>query len=139
MTIFGAFITPDGSGVTMWFVVGPMLLLYVIGMLILEERSRLSSKDINTACGLMSRDTSMFDRTKESCVCSTRLKHILTILTYHPLIEMSDNDKELESAQKDQKKIGKAESNPDTSGPTENLREEAAEMTDESQDSEEPA
>ena len=53
--------------------------------------------------------------------------------------EMSDNDKELESAQKDQKKIGKAESNPDSSGPTENLREEAAEMTDESQDSEEPA
>jgi sec-independent protein translocase protein TatC len=36
MTIFGAFITPDGSGVTMWFVVGPMLLLYLIGMLILE-------------------------------------------------------------------------------------------------------
>jgi hypothetical protein len=67
------------------------------------------------------------------------LKHILTILTYQRLIEMSDNDKELESAQKDQKKIGKAESNPDTSGPTENLREEAAEMTDESQDSEEPA
>lgn len=55
MTIFGAFITPDGSGVTMWFVVGPMLLLYVIGMLILEERSRLFSKDINTACGLMSK------------------------------------------------------------------------------------
>jgi hypothetical protein len=88
---------------------------------------------------LCPRDTSMFDRTKESCVCSTRLKHILSILTYQPLIEMSDNDKELESAQKDQKKIGKAESNPDTSGPTENLREEAAEMTDESQDSEEPA
>ena len=55
MTIFGAFIAPDGSGVTMWFEVGPMLLLYVIGMLILEERSRLSSKDINTACGLMSK------------------------------------------------------------------------------------
>jgi sec-independent protein translocase protein TatC len=36
--IFGAFITPDGSGVTMWFVAGPMLLLYVIGMLILEEK-----------------------------------------------------------------------------------------------------
>jgi hypothetical protein len=52
---------------------------------------------------------------------------------------MSDNEKELESAQKDQKKIGKAESDPETSGPAENLREEAAEMTDESQDSEEPA
>lgn len=40
ITIFGAFITPDGSGVTMWFVVGPMLLLYVIGMLILERKMR---------------------------------------------------------------------------------------------------
>ena len=38
ITIFGAFITPDGSGVTMWFIAGPMLLLYVVGMLILEEK-----------------------------------------------------------------------------------------------------
>ena len=53
---------------------------------------------------------------------------------------MSDkDDKNLESAQKNQKKIGQAESNPETSGPTENLREEAAEMTDEGQDSKEPA
>jgi hypothetical protein len=53
---------------------------------------------------------------------------------------MSDkNDKNLESAQKNQKKIGQAESNPGTSGPAENLREEAAEMTDEGQDSKEPA
>jgi hypothetical protein len=81
-----------------------------------------------------------FDPTMESWrVWSTQLKHILTMLTYQCLIKMSDDDKELESAQKDQKKIGKAESNPDTSGPAENLREEAAEMTDESQDSEEPA
>lgn len=36
LVIFGAFITPDGSGITMWFVVGPMLLLYVIGMIIVE-------------------------------------------------------------------------------------------------------
>ncbi|MGA8911761.1 MAG: hypothetical protein WB443_02765 [Nitrososphaeraceae archaeon] len=42
-------------------------------------------------------------------------------------------------AQKNQKKIGQAESNPETSGPAENLREEAAEMTDEGQDSKEPA
>jgi sec-independent protein translocase protein TatC len=40
ITIFGAFITPDGSGVTMWFVAGPMLLLYVIGMLILERKMK---------------------------------------------------------------------------------------------------
>jgi hypothetical protein len=44
---------------------------------------------------------------------------------------------ELESAQKEQKKIGQASSNP--KGPTENLREKAAEMTDENEDSEEPA
>jgi hypothetical protein len=55
-------------------------------------------------------------------------------------IKMSDKDDEnLESAQKNQRKIGQAESNPGTSGPAENLREEAAEMTDEGQDSKEPA
>ncbi len=32
LVILGAFITPDASGVTMWFVVGPLLLLYVVGM-----------------------------------------------------------------------------------------------------------
>jgi sec-independent protein translocase protein TatC len=37
-TIFGAFITPDGSGVTMWFVAGPMILLYVAGMLVIESK-----------------------------------------------------------------------------------------------------
>jgi sec-independent protein translocase protein TatC len=36
LVILGAFITPDGSGVTMWFVVGPLLLLYVVGMIIVE-------------------------------------------------------------------------------------------------------
>jgi hypothetical protein len=49
---------------------------------------------------------------------------------------MSDD---IESAQKNQKKIGAAEKDPKTSGPTENLREEAAEMTDKDQDEEEPA
>jgi len=52
--------------------------------------------------------------------------------------EMSE-EKDLESAQKDPKKIGKASSDPETSGPAEELREKAAEMTDESEDSEEPA
>ena len=36
LVLFGAVITPDGSGVTMWFVIGPMLLLYVIGTLAAE-------------------------------------------------------------------------------------------------------
>jgi hypothetical protein len=46
---------------------------------------------------------------------------------------------DIESAQKNQKKIGAAEDDPETSGPAENLREEAAEMTDEDQDEKEPA
>jgi len=56
----------------------------------------------------------------------------------HTTFEMSE-EKDLESAQKDQKKIGKASSDPETSGPAEKLREKAAEMTDESEDLEEPA
>jgi sec-independent protein translocase protein TatC len=44
LVIFGAIITPDGSGVTMWFVSGPMLLLYVAGMLIVERRAAASAR-----------------------------------------------------------------------------------------------
>ena len=47
--------------------------------------------------------------------------------------------KDIESAQKNQKKIGADEDDPETSGPAENLREEAAEMTDKGQDEKEPA
>jgi hypothetical protein len=49
------------------------------------------------------------------------------------------NEENLDSAQKDQKKIGKAGSNPQTTGPSESLREEAAERTDTGDESEEPA
>jgi sec-independent protein translocase protein TatC len=38
IAIFGAVITPDGSGVTMWFVSGPMLLLYGVGMVFIERK-----------------------------------------------------------------------------------------------------
>ncbi len=38
MAIFGAVVTSDGSGVTMWFIAGPMILLYVIGMLFIEMK-----------------------------------------------------------------------------------------------------
>lgn len=47
-------------------------------------------------------------------------------------------DKNLDSAQKNQK-IEEAEYNPEIADPAENLGEESAEMTDESQESEEPA
>ncbi len=40
IVIFGAVITPDGSGVTMWFIAGPMMALYVIGMVLIEREER---------------------------------------------------------------------------------------------------
>jgi sec-independent protein translocase protein TatC len=40
IVIFGAVITPDGSGVTMWFIAGPMIALYVAGMVIIERKER---------------------------------------------------------------------------------------------------
>ena len=55
---------------------------------------------------------------------------------------MSDSKNEsedIDTAQKNQKKIGAAENDPETSGPAENLREEAADMVDEEEDSSEPA
>jgi sec-independent protein translocase protein TatC len=39
MVIFGALITPDGSGLTLWLITVPMLLLYLAGMLIVERRA----------------------------------------------------------------------------------------------------
>ena len=45
IVIFGAIITPDGSGVTMWFIAGPMIALYVIGTLVIEREER---KKLNT-------------------------------------------------------------------------------------------
>ena len=39
LVIFGAVITPDGSGVTMWFLAGPMIGLYVAGMLAIERKA----------------------------------------------------------------------------------------------------
>ena len=55
---------------------------------------------------------------------------------------MSDNNEgneNLENAQKNQKKIGAAEDDPETTGPAENLREEAAETVDKDEQSNEPA
>jgi len=49
-----------------------------------------------------------------------------------------NTSEELESAQKNQKRVGSAESDPSTTGPADNLREEAAENTGEDE-SQEPA
>lgn len=40
IAIFGAAITPDGSGITMWFVSLPMIGLYLAGMFVVERRAR---------------------------------------------------------------------------------------------------
>ncbi len=45
IVIFGAVITPDGTGVTMMFVAGPMIALYAAGMIIIERKER---KKLNT-------------------------------------------------------------------------------------------
>lgn len=45
IVIFGAVITPDGTGVTMIFVAGPMIALYAAGMIFIERKER---KKLNT-------------------------------------------------------------------------------------------
>ena len=45
IVIFGAIITPDGTGVTMAFVAGPMIALYAAGMIFIERKER---KKLNT-------------------------------------------------------------------------------------------
>jgi sec-independent protein translocase protein TatC len=40
ITIFGAVITPDGSGVTMWFVALPMIALYAIGIVMIRRKEK---------------------------------------------------------------------------------------------------
>jgi hypothetical protein len=54
-------------------------------------------------------------------------------------VALMGKEKDLESAQKEQRKIGEASSDPETSGPAENLREKAADMVEENEDSSEPA
>ena len=43
--VFGAIVTPDGSGVTMWFIAVPMMALYLGGMIIIGHKKR--KKDLN--------------------------------------------------------------------------------------------
>ena len=44
IVIFGAVITPDGSGVTMWFIAGPMIGLYLAGMILVERKEKQTLK-----------------------------------------------------------------------------------------------
>jgi len=64
---------------------------------------------------------------------------IIQIFLNAQRILMSDSTENLDKAQKNQKRVGAAESDPETTGPAENLREEAAEAVDEKEDSAEPA
>ncbi|MCP8323677.1 MAG: twin-arginine translocase subunit TatC, partial [Candidatus Methylarchaceae archaeon HK02M2] len=41
IVIFGAIITPDGSGITMWFVVIPMMILYILGYLFVHRKVKV--------------------------------------------------------------------------------------------------
>jgi sec-independent protein translocase protein TatC len=45
IVVFGAIVTPDGSGVTMWFIAVPMMALYFGGMAVIERKK--SKKDLN--------------------------------------------------------------------------------------------
>ncbi|MDH5463634.1 MAG: twin-arginine translocase subunit TatC [Nitrosopumilus sp.] len=47
IVIFGAVITPDGSGITMWFVSIPMMALYIAGMMVIEHKERIGRKKSN--------------------------------------------------------------------------------------------
>ena len=40
IVIFGAIITPDGTGVTMWFIALPMIALYATGMIFIERKEK---------------------------------------------------------------------------------------------------
>ena len=40
LVLFGAVVTPDGSGITMWLFVCPMIGLYAIGILVIRRREK---------------------------------------------------------------------------------------------------
>jgi hypothetical protein len=53
--------------------------------------------------------------------------------------DKNKKNKDLEQTQNNQNVVGDAADNPETTGPAENLREEAAKATDNSSDEKEPA
>ena len=48
IVIFGAVITPDGTGFSMMLVAGPMIGLFIAGMFIIERKDRKERKKLNT-------------------------------------------------------------------------------------------
>ena len=49
IVVFGAVITPDGSGVTMWFIAAPMIALYAAGTAFIMRRARTQSASPDAA------------------------------------------------------------------------------------------
>jgi sec-independent protein translocase protein TatC len=52
LAIFGAAITPDGSGITMWFVSGPMIALYLVGIFFVERRAKRIEMKARRSAGI---------------------------------------------------------------------------------------
>jgi sec-independent protein translocase protein TatC len=46
--IFGAIITPDGGGISMWLVVAPMILLYLAGLMIVKRSESENNRLVNS-------------------------------------------------------------------------------------------
>lgn len=46
LVVFGALITPDGSGITMWFLALPMIIIYLLGMLAIRRREMKKTLEI---------------------------------------------------------------------------------------------
>jgi sec-independent protein translocase protein TatC len=44
--VFGAIITPDGSGITMWLMTGPMIGLYLVGLVVIERKERIRERKV---------------------------------------------------------------------------------------------
>lgn len=44
--VFGAVITPDGSGITMWLMTGPMIGLYLTGLVIIERKEKIKNRQL---------------------------------------------------------------------------------------------
>jgi sec-independent protein translocase protein TatC len=44
--VFGAVITPDGSGITMWLMTGPMIGLYLAGLVIIERKEKIRNRQL---------------------------------------------------------------------------------------------
>jgi sec-independent protein translocase protein TatC len=52
LVVFGALITPDGSGVTMWFISLPMIGLYMVGILATRRREKRMRTESNLISGI---------------------------------------------------------------------------------------